>query len=133
VAWDSAEATRALGAADHVLNILPAALATDGFFGAARLQAMKPGAIFYNIGRGTTVDQPALIAALTSGHLGAAYLDVTTPEPLPPDHPLWMAPNCFITPHSAGGHDDESVRLVRHFLENLGRFTSGQPLIDRVV
>jgi phosphoglycerate dehydrogenase-like enzyme len=133
VAWDSVEATRALGAADHVLNILPAAPATDGFFSAARLQAMKKGAIFYNIGRGTTVDQPALIAALTTGHIGAAYLDVTTPEPLPPEDPLWAAPNCFITPHTAGGHDDESVRLVRHFLDNLARFTGGQPLIDRVV
>ncbi|HEX3694500.1 MAG TPA: D-2-hydroxyacid dehydrogenase [Polyangia bacterium] len=133
VAWDSAEAVRALGDADHVLNILPAAPATDGFFSAARLQAMKKGAIFYNIGRGTTVDQAALIAALTTGHIGAAYLDVTTPEPLPPEDPLWTAPNCFITPHAAGGHDDESVRLVRHFLDNLARFSSGQPLIDRVV
>jgi phosphoglycerate dehydrogenase-like enzyme len=130
--WDGAQAAQALGTADHVLNILPAAPGTDLFFNAARLGAMKPDAIFYNIGRGTTVDQPALIAALTAGKLGAAYLDVTTPEPLPPEHPLWGTPNCFITPHTAGGHHDESERLVRHFLDNLARFTSGQALLDRV-
>ncbi|HVR64133.1 MAG TPA: D-2-hydroxyacid dehydrogenase [Polyangia bacterium] len=132
-AWDSPEATRAFGAADHVLNVLPAAPGTDGFFNAARLALVKPGAIFYNIGRGNTVDQPALIAALTSGRLGAAYLDVATPEPLPPDHPLWTAPNCFITPHTAGGHEDESLRLVRHFLDNLARFAAGRALLDRVL
>ncbi|MEA2696108.1 MAG: hypothetical protein QOI66_379 [Myxococcales bacterium] len=133
VAWDTPDAGRALGGADHVINNLPESPGTVLFFNAARLAAIKPGAVFYNIGRGATVDQPALIAALTSGQLGAAYLDVTTPEPLPPGDPLWTAPNCFITPHTAGGHDDESERLVRHFLENLGRFVDGRPLIDRVV
>jgi phosphoglycerate dehydrogenase-like enzyme len=119
--------------ADHVIDILPASESTNHFFNADRFARMKRSAIFYNIGRGTTVDQAALIAALTTGHIGAAYLDVTTPEPLPPEDPLWTAPNCFITPHTAGGHDDESARLVRHFLDNLARFTGEQPLIDRVV
>ena len=132
-AWDSPAATRALGAADHVLNVLPLGPGTDGFFSAARLALLKPDAIFYNIGRGNTVAQPALIDALTAGRLRAAYLDVTTPEPLPPDHPLWTTPNCFITPHTAGGHEDESLRLVRHFLDNLARFEAGRPLLDRVV
>jgi phosphoglycerate dehydrogenase-like enzyme len=118
--------------ADHVVNLLPMSAPTRHFVNAARLSAMKPGAIFYNIGRGGTVDQPALIAALESGKLAAAYLDVTDPEPLPPDHPLWTAPNCFITPHTAGGHIGERDRLVRHFLENLRRFTSGETLNDRV-
>lgn len=131
--WDSPEAAGALGAADHVLNILPAAPGTDGFFSAARLAALKSDATLYNIGRGNTVDQPALIAALRAGRLRAAYLDVTTPEPLPPDDPLWAAPNCFITPHTAGGHHDESLRLVRHFLDNLSRFAASRPLLDRVV
>jgi phosphoglycerate dehydrogenase-like enzyme len=57
---------------------------------------------------------------------------VTAPEPLPPDHALWTTPNCFITPHIAGGHTDEAERLVRHFLENLRRFTAHQVLLDPV-
>ena len=94
---------------------------------------MKRGAVFYNIGRGTTVDQDALGEALRSGQLRAAYLDVTDPEPLPPEHPLWTTPNCVITPHTAGGHADEWVRLVKHFLVNLRRHEAGQPLLDRVI
>jgi len=130
---DDPEASRVLGRADHVIDVLPANPATDRFFDAARFAAFKPGAVFYNVGRGSTVDQEALQAALVSGHLAAAYLDVTVPEPLPPGHPLWTAPNCYITPHLAGGHHDEQERLVRHFLENLRRFTAGQPLADAVV
>lgn len=122
----------ALGQADHVMNILPESLSTVDFVGADRLAQCKLGAFFYNIGRGATVDQTALLQALESGHIGAAYLDVTTPEPLPPAHPLWSAPNCFITPHSAGGHRGESERLVQHFLKNLSRWESGENLIDRV-
>ena len=128
----TAEADRLLPEADHVVNILPASSETDGFVSAERLAAMKPGAKFYNIGRGTTVDQSALISALDSGHLGLAYLDVMDPEPLPSEHPLWSAPNCFITPHTAGGHRDEDVSLVRHFLDNLRRYESSSALLDRV-
>jgi phosphoglycerate dehydrogenase-like enzyme len=117
--------------ADWVIDILPAASDTGGFFDTARFAAMKPGALFINIGRGTTVNQPALLAAL-HGHLRAAYLDVTLPEPLPPEHPLWSAPNCFITPHVAGGHEDEDDRLVALFLANLDRYQHGQPLTGRV-
>jgi phosphoglycerate dehydrogenase-like enzyme len=123
----------ALATADHVVNILPDNPATVGFVNAARIAATKPGTIFYNVGRGTTVDQDALLAALQSGQLGAAYLDVTEPEPLPPEHPLWSAPNCYITPHSAGGHKTEPERLLRHFLENLHRFDKGEALLDRVI
>jgi phosphoglycerate dehydrogenase-like enzyme len=123
----------ALATADHVVNVLPENAATRHFVNAARLQAMKPGAIFYNVGRGTTVDQEALLAALRSGRLGAAYLDVTDPEPLPVGDSLWTMANCFITPHSAGGHDDEPERLVRHFVENLRRFERGEALEDRVI
>jgi phosphoglycerate dehydrogenase-like enzyme len=94
---------------------------------------MKRGAILYNIGRGTTVDQEALLESLLCGHLGAAWLDVTDPEPLPDDHPLWTAPNCYITPHTAGGHQKESETLVRHFLQNFERFLGGFPLRDRIM
>ena len=119
--------------ADHVINILPENPGTVGFFNAARFRAIKPGSVFYNIGRGTTVDQAALGEALGSGRLAGAYLDVTDPEPLPPDHPLWSAPNCYITPHTAGGRDDEFENLVRHFLDNLRRLEAGESLRDRVV
>ncbi|RYG49614.1 D-2-hydroxyacid dehydrogenase [bacterium] len=122
-----------LAKADHVVNILPASPSTDGFFDADRIAKIKPGAVLTNVGRGTTVDQEALIAALESGHLAAAYLDVTDPEPLPADHPLWSAPNCFITPHIAGGFLGEATVLVEHFLENLRRFERGEDLKDRIV
>jgi phosphoglycerate dehydrogenase-like enzyme len=94
---------------------------------------MKPTALFYNIGRGPTVDQAALQTALETNAIAGAYLDVTDPEPLPPDHPLWKLPNCWITPHTAGGHDDEFLRLFRHFLVNLRRFETGEPMLDRIV
>ncbi len=123
----------ALAEADHVVNILPDSAETRGFFDARRLAALKPGAVFYNIGRGTTVDQEALAAALRAGRLRAAWLDVTDPEPLPDDHPLRAAPHCYITPHIAGGHAGEMESLVRHFLENFNRLLRGAPLLDRVV
>jgi phosphoglycerate dehydrogenase-like enzyme len=122
-----------LAAADHVVNVLPGGAGTARLVDARRVAAMKPGARFYNVGRGTTVDQDALVAALCSGQLGAAYLDVTDPEPLPPDHPLWAAPNCYITPHSAGGQVREMEALVEHFLANLRRFAAGAALLERVL
>jgi phosphoglycerate dehydrogenase-like enzyme len=127
------EADERLSHADHVINVLPAAKGTDHYFNSARFEKMKDGAVFYNIGRGTTVDQAALLAALRSGKLSAAYLDVTEPEPLPKDHPLWTTPNCWITPHTAGGHTTEFQRLALHFVQNLKRYEGGQKLVDRVV
>jgi len=123
----------ALAGADHVINILPDNADSTRFINRERLAAMKPGAIFYNIGRGTTVDQTALVQALHSGHVGAAWLDVTDPEPLPGDHPLRSAPNCFITPHTAGGQHHEGEALVRHFLNNFRHFLRGAPLGDRIM
>lgn len=129
-----AEADRWLGEADHVVNILPDNPGTRGYFGCERLARCKPGVRFYNVGRGTTVDPAALLDGLRSRRVDAAYLDVTEPEPLPPEHPLWREPNCFVTPHCAGGHADEGARLVDHFLANLRRFASGddEPLRDQV-
>jgi phosphoglycerate dehydrogenase-like enzyme len=129
----ASELLDALAIADHVINILPDSLHTRRFFNVAQFASMKAGAVFYNIGRGATVDQGALLLALQSGHIKAAWLDVTDPEPLPDEHPLLSQPNCFITPHVAGGHRDESVTFVRHFLENLARFERGEPLRDRVM
>jgi phosphoglycerate dehydrogenase-like enzyme len=119
--------------ADHVVNVLPANESTAHFFDHARLASIRRGAVFYNVGRGSTVDQAGLAAALVSGGLRAAYLDVTDPEPLPASDPLWSLPNCVITPHTAGGHANERERLVEHFLHNLRRFDAGQPLVDRVL
>lgn len=127
------EADEFLPFADHLVNILPDNGSTRRFVNAERLKRTKRGACFYNVGRGSTVDQDALLASLQSGHLAAAYLDVTDPEPLPPDHPLWGEPNCYITPHTAGGHANEKERQVRHFLDNFRRFTSGENLINRIM
>jgi phosphoglycerate dehydrogenase-like enzyme len=132
-AWGTLEAARALAGAHYVVDLLPGAPSTRRAFDAAVLGGLSPGAVFINIGRGTTVDQDALVAALASGRLAAAYLDVTEPEPLPPDHALWTTRNCFVSPHAAGGHADEGDRSVRHFLENLARFEAGRPLLDRVL
>ena len=121
-----------LAEADHVINILPDSTSTRNFFDTGRLQQIKVGARYYSIGRGTTTDQEALVRVLQSGHLSYAYLDVTEPEPLPPDHPLWSTPNCYITPHTGGGHFNETERLVAHFIQNLRRYEQGHDLIDRV-
>jgi phosphoglycerate dehydrogenase-like enzyme len=122
-----------LPTADHVVNCLPASSSTDRLMGSAQFLAMKRGAQFYNIGRGTTVDQPSLIAALESSTIAGAYLDVTEPEPLPSDDPLWTTPNCYITPHIGGGYDDEALGVVHHFLANLRRFEANEPLLDQVI
>jgi phosphoglycerate dehydrogenase-like enzyme len=117
--------------ADFVVNLLPAHSDTVEFFDTIKFAAMKSGAVFINMGRGATVEQSALLAALR-GDLRAAYLDVMSPEPLPPEHPLWAQRNCYITPHVGGGHGDEYDRLVRHFLANFQRFLHGHPLSGRV-
>ena len=125
--------TRVLALADHVVNLLPESEATRNWVNARRLACFRPGSRFYNVGRGTTVDQAALLEALKSGVPAAAYLDVTDPEPLPPDHPLWTAPNCYITPHTAGGRHDQDEALVELFLANLEAFENGRDLADAVV
>lgn len=120
---------------DHVINVLPDNAATERFVNTRRLALFKPGARFYNVGRGTTVDQGALVEALESGRLGAAYLDVFDPEPLPPDHVLWRTRNCYITPHTAGGRRDQDEAIVAHFLANLAALERDEPeaMTDRVV
>jgi phosphoglycerate dehydrogenase-like enzyme len=119
---------------DHVVNILPESEATRHYVNARRLALCKRGARFYNVGRGTTVDQRALAEALREGRLGFAYLDVTAPEPLPPEHELWTTPNCYITPHTAGGRRDQDDAIVDHFLHNLAALERDEAdvMIDRV-
>jgi phosphoglycerate dehydrogenase-like enzyme len=128
-----ADLDKLLPTVDHLVSTLPANDESNGFLNSERLAKLKRGAIVYNIGRGTTVDQDSLIRALRSGHIAAAYLDVTNPEPLPTDHPLWDTPNCYITPHLGGGHRTEKERQLKHFLDNLGRFIRGEALRNRVI
>ena len=128
-----ADVATVLPLADHVVNCLPDAPSTHRFCGGAFFAQMRRGASFYNIGRGSTVDQEALLRALQSGHLAGAFLDALDPEPLPPAHPLWAEPRCHITPHLAGGHRAQDESLVRHFTGNVQRFVSGLPLLDRVI
>ena len=125
--------TDALHRANHIVNILPESVETRNFFDAPRLAQIKRGAVFYNIGRGATVDQDALADALRTGHIKSAWLDVTDPEPLPDGHPLYLLPNCHITPHLAGGQPREADALVRHFIGNFQRFVNREPLLDRVI
>ena len=125
--------TKVLAEADHVVNVLPENDETRNYVNARRISCFKMGARFYNVGRGSTVDQESLVRGLEAGRIGAAYLDVMVPEPLPPDHPLWTAPNCFITPHTAGGRHNVNVELVRHFLGNLSALGSGRQMTDRIL
>jgi len=114
--------------ADVVVNLLPLTPETEKFVDAAFLARMKPGALFVNAGRGKTVDTAALIEALGSGRIRAA-LDVTDPEPLPSDHPLWHLPNVLITPHVAGAVARWEARGYRFAGEQIRRYAAGQPLL----
>lgn len=117
-----------LGEADHVVNVLPITPDTRGVLGAREFGAMKPTALFVNIGRGATVDESALIAALDRGEIAGAALDVFEVEPLPAESPLWRMPNVLISPHRAGDHERWMDDVVALFLDNLQRFLAGDPL-----
>lgn len=120
--------------ADVVALSLPGTPETKGLFGAERLARMKEGAVLVNVGRGTAVDTDALAAALASGHLFGAALDVTDPEPLPEGHPLWGIPSALITPHISGRWyvAENFERIFTICTENLVRFSEGHPLLHRV-
>src|SRR6185436_14754476 len=95
-----------------VVNILPSSAQTAKFFDAARFARIRPGAAYYNIGRGTTNDEEALRDWLQSDATAEAYVDAFDTEPLPREHFLWTTPRCTITPHTAGGHATEYDRHV---------------------
>ncbi len=122
----------ALGRADHVLDALPMAPGTERLFDAAAFAAMRPTTRFYNVGRGGTVDERALIEALRSGALAGAALDVFEQEPLPADSPLWRLPNVIVSPHICGDFDGWERVVVYLFVENLRRFVRGEPLRNPV-
>ena len=114
--------------AEYLVLIAPHTPETETMIGAEELALLPRGAIFINIGRGRLVDEPALIGALRSGHLGGAGLDVFAREPLPADSPLWMLPNVLVSPHSGSTSDRENSRLTALFCDNLRRFLAGHPL-----
>jgi phosphoglycerate dehydrogenase-like enzyme len=114
--------------ADHVAVTLPNTPATRGVLNRDFFHAMKPTACIYNIGRGITIDQEALTNALREGEIAGAGLDVTTPEPLPPDSPLWAMENVILTPHVSGSSPQTRRRGIEFFAENLRRYTDGEPL-----
>lgn len=93
---------------------------------------MRTGTIVANAGRGPTIDTDALFDALRSGRVGAAMLDVTDPEPLPADHPLWTAPNVYITPHTSGARPDYSRHAGEIFLTNMKSYLHGDTMTNLV-
>ena len=117
------------GAADHAVIAAPATDSTRHLAGAEQLAAMRPNAWLVNVARGSRVDTDALVAALHDGAIGGAALDVTDPEPLPDDHPLWTAPNALITPHIANPPSALTRHLAERVRENVGRFATGEPLL----
>ena len=118
--------------ADFVSICCPLTPETEGMMSTAEFRAMKPTAFLINIARGRIVDQPALIEALRTGAIAGAGLDVTNPEPLPKDSPLWEMDNVIITPHNAGQSPKAPRRVFELFCENLKRFVAGEPLINVV-
>lgn len=118
--------------ADHVVLSLPLTKQTEGMFGAKQFALMRRSAYLYNVGRGPLIDQEALIAALREGHLAGAGLDVTDPEPLPADSPLWALPNVIITGHNAAATPLLWERGIVLLEENVGRFLKGEDLKNEV-
>jgi phosphoglycerate dehydrogenase-like enzyme len=124
----------AVAEADFVVLAMPLTPATRHIMNTTRLKCMKPGAGFANFGRGALVDQEALRAVLVDGTLGGAIIDVTDPEPLPPDSPLWDAPRLIITPHLSCDDPESYVpRTLDLFLDNIRRRVEGRPIRNRVV
>ncbi len=122
-----------LGEFDWVILSLPATAQTDGTIGAAELAAMKGDAVLVNVGRGSAVDQAALGAALAERRIGGAMLDVTTPEPLPAEDPLWGLPGTQVTMHLSGRAQDRMFeRSAARFLDNLARYERGESLSPQV-
>ncbi|MEO0463745.1 MAG: D-2-hydroxyacid dehydrogenase [Pseudomonadota bacterium] len=118
-----------LGEFDWIILAVPGTPETDGMIGEGELAAMKQDAMIVNIARGSVIDQPALVDALENKAIGGAFLDVTTPEPLPADHPLWALDNAHITMHLSGRAQDKMFqRSAERFLANLESYLQGGPV-----
>ncbi len=121
-----------LARADWVAVALPLTDNTRQIFNAETFAIMKSGAHFVNVGRGELVDEESLVAALQSGHLAGAALDVFATEPLPSDSPLWDMDNVIITPHSSSASAQSGLRSEDIFLKNLARYVAGEPMVNEV-
>jgi phosphoglycerate dehydrogenase-like enzyme len=128
VVYGADELPDALSWADYVVDVLPGTPQTRHLFDEKAFGAMRPAARFVNVGRGSTVDEPALVRALQEGRIGGAALDVFEEEPLPKDSPLWTMPNVIVSPHMAGDFAGWREALVELFVENLQRYLTGRPL-----
>jgi phosphoglycerate dehydrogenase-like enzyme len=118
--------------ADVVLVTVPETPATKGMIGIAQFQEMKRGGYFIAVSRGTVYSMDGLVQALSSRRLAGAGVDVTDPEPLPRNHPLWKFKNVVITPHIAGASDHSLTRVLGLLRENISRFAAGEPLLNTV-
>lgn len=105
---------------------------TEELIGRSELALMRPGAILCNVSRGMMLDEEAVAEALRSGHLGAAILDTTRTEPLPPSDPLWDAPNLYLSPHTSNSMDGYADRLGALLADNINRYVNGLPLRNRI-
>ena len=123
---------QSLETADYVVLIPPLTDQTRGLFGAAEFSAMKATARFINLGRGELVDEDALIAALTSGAIAGAGLDVFLNEPLPENSPFWDLENCIVSPHMSGDYHGFKETVAEVFLDNFERYRQGRELVNRV-
>lgn len=121
-----------IGQAHIIVGALPQAVGTDRLISAAVLARVQPGSIFVNVGRGTSVDEAALIEALQDGRIGYAALDVVRVEPLPADSPLWTFDNVLIAPHTAATSDTEDRQIAELFAENATRLLDGRELLNVV-
>ena len=121
-----------LSECDYVVVALPLTAETEHLIGEAELRAMKPSAYLVNIARGPILDEQALVRALREGWIAGAGLDVFEREPLPDDSPLWALDNALISPHVAGFTPRYDERAAALFVENLGRYLSGEPLLNLV-
>ena len=120
------------GRIDAVVVALPGTAATDGLLGEEFFAAVRPGATLVNVGRGTVVDEVALVAALLDGRIGFAALDVVASEPLTRDSPLWEMPTVLISPHTAALNSAEDRKIAELFADNATRFLDGRRLRNRV-
>ena len=118
--------------ADILVSAAPLTKETARLFNDKVFRAMKKTAYFLSLSRGGLVDQPALVTALKEGRIAGAGLDVTTPEPLPPDSPLWECPNTIITCHTAGFAPQRRIRQMELIAENVRRYANGLPLMNVV-
>ncbi|MGE5486945.1 MAG: D-2-hydroxyacid dehydrogenase [bacterium] len=117
---------------DVLVSCVPSTPKTVRMFNQQVFRAMKKTAYFINVSRGTVVDQPALARALKEGEIAGAALDVTDPEPLPPDNELWDCPNLMITDHTSGFAPERRIRLMALLAENVRRYANGLPLMNVV-